>query len=93
MTTNLLPEIAAHIDDMSSLMDRIDPEQENERHVCLQYSMITCLTIIAQLHDVIATQGNESRRLCREALNDIVALTGKLRKKDYCLLDPFVGVS
>lgn len=93
MSYSLLQDMSAHIDDTRSLMSRIDQAQDQERRVCLIYSMITCWTSVAQLHDAMALQEHDSLQLCRKAVSEVFVWTRELRDKDYFLLDPFVGVS
>jgi len=75
------------------LMARFDQIQDHESIICLRYSMITCLTSIAELHDLMASPGNNSGAVCRGALSQLIGMTERLAGSDYYLLDPFVGVS
>lgn len=73
-------------------MARFDQIQDHESIICLRYSMITCLTSIAELHDLMASPGNNSGAVCRGALSQLIGMTERLAGSDYYLLDPFVGI-
>jgi hypothetical protein len=93
ISTQLLQAFSVHIEDMRALLERFSQPEDYERAVCLRYSIITCLTSVAQLHNAMVAPENNSRELYRKALIELVAFSEKLGEKDFYLLDPFVGVS
>lgn len=95
-----LPSLTAHIEHLQNRMSYFEVLKDDDRCVSFRYSIIICLTTLAEASDTLARSPLVDaatsfyyREKCGDALKGVVEFTLNQRDDDFSFLDPLLRVS
>ena len=92
-TVNILVDLTYLVDQMLPLMEQFEQVEDRDRSLCLRYTSIVSLTMIAEIHNVLSNTTPNSKIKRLESLQTIAQLTEDIPWNLRHLMDQCICVS
>ena len=92
-TVKILVDLTYLVDQMLPLMEQFKQVEDHDRSLCLRYTSIVSLTMIAEIHNMLSKTTPDSKIKRLESLQAIVQLTEDIPWNLRHLMDQCICVS
>ena len=88
----ILMDLTFLVDQMLPLMEQFEQVQDHDRGICLRYTSIISLTMIAEIHNVLSNTTPDSRIKRLDSLQTLAQLTEEIPWNLCHLMDQYICV-